>query len=151
MNKRRRFVVFFASAGLMSVFIFFTLSYRQDKPLNKWIEWLPGNRVESMITEIDLADGKKLNKRITIEDNLQCDLDCYSITLLEISQSFKDLDVYFSHDLTLPREKIKQYVVSSEVNLQEYFFVVEVYPGYSNITKIGINEDFNNSGCNCEN
>ena len=151
MTKRRRFAVFFASAGLMSVFIFFTLSYRQDKPLDKWIEWLPGNRVQSMITNIDLADGKKLSKKIIVSDSIQCQLKCFNITGLEIAQSFKDLEVYFSHDLTTPRENVKKYVISSEINLEEFFFVVEIYPGYTNVTKIADNKDFIKKDCGCNN
>ena len=69
MTKGRRFFIFFSSAGMMTAFLFFTLSVREDKPLEKYSEWFPNDRVISMITEMRNAQNKVYPKRIDFIDS----------------------------------------------------------------------------------
>ena len=66
MTRGRRFFIFFSSAGIMSAFLLFTLSVRQDKPLKKYLSWLPNPKVISMLTEIRNAQNKTYPKKLQI-------------------------------------------------------------------------------------
>lgn len=143
MSTRRRFFIFGMSTLLMSVFIYFTLNSREDKPLDKWVQWMPSNRVVAMLTSIELADGKTIQKPLQLDSNLTKTIQCYGITELEISRALPKADVYFSHDLTKPRQKNKQYVISSEINLEEYYFLAEIRNSHTFIKKISKNKEFN--------
>lgn len=143
MSTRRRFFIFGMSALLMSAFIYFTLNSREDKPLEKWMQWYPSNRVVAMLTKIELADGKTLPKPIQLDSVLLPEIQCYKITPLEISRALPKAEVYFSHDLTQPRLKNKQYVVSTQINLETYYFLTEIRTSYTFIKKINKNKSFN--------
>jgi hypothetical protein len=143
MSTRRRFFIFGMSALLMSAFIYFTLNSREDKPLDKWMQWFPSNRVVAMITTIELADGKTLPKPLQIDSVLIPEIQCYKITPLEISRALPNAEVYFSHELTQPRQKHKQYVISAEINLETFYFLTEVRTSYTFIKKISKNKNFN--------
>jgi hypothetical protein len=143
MSTRRRFFIFGMSALLMSAFIYFTLNSREDKPLEKWMQWYPSNRVVAMLTKIELADGKTLPKPIQLDSVLLPEIQCYKITPLEISRALPNAEVYFSHDLTQPRLKNKQYVVSTQINLETFYFLTEIRTSYTFIKKINKNKSFN--------
>jgi hypothetical protein len=148
MSTRRRFFIFGMSALLMSAFIYFTLNSREDKPLDKWMQWYPSNRVVAMITQIELADGKTIPKPIQIDSVIQPSLQCYKITSLEISRALPNAEVYFSHDLTQPRQKNKQYVVSTEINLETFYFLTEIRTSYTFIKNISKDKNFNETCLN---
>ena len=60
MTRGRRFFIFLSSAGIMSAFLLFTLSVRKDKPLEKYLNWLPNAKVISInldIGSLDISNG----------------------------------------------------------------------------------------------
>lgn len=131
MDRKRRFFIFLSSAGLMSIFLLFTLSFRQDNPLKAWFAWLPEPRVISMITEHVSADGERRPKVISFSDDAKKALDEYSLTELEVIHSIRDADVLFSHDSTLVNENPKKYVVQIEVDLTPYYLQVQLEKRYT--------------------
>lgn len=138
MTRRRRFFIFFASAGIMSLFLFFSLSVRQDDPIKKWTQWLPANKVKSMILDRHTATGEMLAKNIIYTDVAKNSLKELNITELEVRHGLNEADVIFSHDLTKSRAKPKQYYLSFEYLNKQYFAVIAVTEKYSNILQLGI-------------
>ena len=112
------------------------------------MQWYPSNRVVAMITQIELADGKTIPKPIQIDSVIQPSLQCYKITSLEISRALPNAEVYFSHDLTQPRQKNKQYVVSTEINLETFYFLTEIRTSYTFIKNISKDKNFNETCLN---
>ncbi len=137
MTKGRRFFIFFSSAGIMTLFLIFTLSVREDKPLDKYMEWLPNNRVLSMILERTDAQNKVYPKHVEFLDSTVNAIDEFGITQLEILHALKDGNVEFSHDRTKPRQSPKEYYVLLEINDIEYFVMARVFVGRSEIFEIG--------------
>ena len=90
MTKGRRFFIFFSSAGIMSAFLFFTLSVRQDKPLKKYLSWVPNPKVISMLTEIRNAQNKTYPKRIEFVDSALTALNALELTKLEVKHALRD-------------------------------------------------------------
>ncbi len=137
MTKGRRFFIFFSSAGIMTLFLIFTLSVREDKPLDKYMEWLPNNRVLSMILERTDAQNKVYPKHVEFLDSTVNAIDEFGITQLEVLHALKDGNVEFSHDRTKPRQSPKEYYVLVEINDIEYFVMARVFVGRSEIFEIG--------------
>ncbi len=138
MTKGRRFFIFLSSAGIMTFFLLFTLSVREDKPLEKYMEWLPNNRVISMILERKDAQNKSFPKRVDFLEKAQIGMTDNNLTQLEVLHALKSGDVEFSHDSTKAQAKPKQYYVLIEVNEVEYYVLAQVHPNYSDIIEIGI-------------
>ena len=142
MTRGRRFFVFFTSAGIMSAFLLFTLSVRKDKPLEKYLSWLPNSKVISMLTEIRNAQNKTYPKRIEFVDSASLALDLLQLTELEVKHALRDGDVAFMNDLTKARAKPKQYYVYIEINDFEYYIIARSYIGRTEIFQLGkIEED----------
>lgn len=121
----------------MTLFLIFTLSVREDKPLDKYMEWLPNNRVLSMILERTDAQNKVYPKHVEFLDSTVNAIDEFGITQLEILHALKDGNVEFSHDKTKPRQSPKEYYVLVEINDIEYFVMARVFVGRSEIFEIG--------------
>lgn len=136
MTKGRRFFIFFSSAGMMTAFLFFTLSVREDKPLEKYSEWFPNDRVISMITEMRNAQNKVYPKRIDFIDSAAIALNSLKLTKLEVLHALKDGDVEFRHNLSKPRQRPKQYYILIEINDSEYSLLAKIHPSYSEIVQI---------------
>ena len=142
MTRGRRFFIFFSSAGIMSAFLLFTLSVRQDKPLKKYLSWLPNPKVISMLTEIRNAQNKTYPKKIQFVDSASTALKNLDVTELEVKHALRDGDVEFNHDLTKARGTPKQYYVLIEINDFEYYIVARSYIGRTEIFQLGkIDED----------
>lgn len=133
MTKGRRFFIFFSSAGIMTFFLLFTLTVREDKPLQKYMSWLPNNKVLSMVLEWKNAVNEFYPKKIIFLEKAKSGLDKYKLTELEVTHALKDGNVEFMHDLTLPRQKPKQYYILIEINDIEYFTLVHVFKRRSEI------------------
>ncbi|MFT6715480.1 MAG: hypothetical protein ACJA0Q_000107 [Saprospiraceae bacterium] len=136
MNRKRRFFIFFASAGLMCFFIYFTLAVRQDDPLKKWGQWMPGNKVKAMILDRETASGT-LPKRIYYNDQVKEKMERLNISALEIQHNLRDANVEFSHEKTKPRETPKRYYLIETINKTPYFVVVEVSKQHSTVIEFG--------------
>lgn len=136
MTKGRRFFIFFSSAGIMTAFLLFTLSVRQDKPLEKYMDWFPNDRVISMITERTNAQNKVFPKRVDFIGSAVTALETFELTKLEVLHALKDGDVEFSHDRTKPRETPRQYYVIIQINDVEYALIAKVQTGYSEISEL---------------
>ncbi|MBL57293.1 MAG: hypothetical protein CMP61_08900 [Flavobacteriales bacterium] len=141
MTRGRRFFIFFSSAGIMTFFLLFTLSLRKDKPLEKYMSWLPNNKVISMVLEWRNAVNETYPKKIIFLEKAQDELEKLKLTQLEVTHALKDGDVEFMHDLTLPRQTPKQYYILIEINEIEYYTLVHVFPGKSEIIDFGIPSD----------
>lgn len=137
MTKGRRFFIFFSSAGIMTLFLIFTLSVREDKPLKKYMEWLPNNRVLSMILERTDAQNKVYPKHIEFLDSANQAIQTHNVTELEVIHALKDGDVEFSHDRTKPRINPKEYYILIEINGEEYYTLARVFTGRSEIFQFG--------------
>ena len=137
MTRGKRFFIFFSSAGIMTAFLLFTLSVREDKPLETYMAWTPNNKVISMITERITAQNKVYPKRIDFVDSAVTALDELELTKLEVLHALKDGNVEFSHDLSEPRSNPKKYYILLEINDQDYYVVVRVLTGYSEIFMLG--------------
>jgi hypothetical protein len=142
MTTGRRFFIFLSSAGIMTAFLLFTLSVRKDKPLEKYLNWLPNPKVISMLTEIKNAQNKVYPKRIEFIDSAINALSTLQLTELEVKHALRDGNVEFSHELSKPRAKPKQYYVLIEINDLEYFLIAKTYIGRTEIFQIGeVNEE----------
>lgn len=141
MERKKRFFLFFSSAGLMTVFIIFTLSFRDDNPLEAWLGWLPERRVLTMVNEHVLADGKRKPKAIEYSPIAECALKAYNLSPLEISHALKKGDVFFRHDSTFVQEKPKKYVLEIEVDFQPYFVQVHIERAYTLVNYLSKRED----------
>lgn len=137
MSKRRRFFIFLSSAGIMTFFLFFTLSVREDKPLDKYMEWLPNTRVISMILERKDAQRKVYPKKVDFTTQATQKIAQFDLTKLEVLHSLQEGDVEFFHDSTFARQKPKQYYVLVEINDKDYFTIAQVHQGYSEIVNFG--------------
>jgi hypothetical protein len=140
MNKKRRFFIFFASAGIMCFFIYFTLAVRPDNPLKKWGQWLPNNKVITMILDRETAAGS-VPRRIYYSDAAKVKMDCHNISELELLHNLRNGDVEFSHEKTKPRENPKKYYVIETINKADYYVVVGVSKQYSTVLEFGKLDD----------
>jgi len=136
MNKKRRFFIFFSSAGLMSLLIYFTLAVRTDDPLKKWGQWFPGNKVKAMILDRETASGT-VPRKIYYSKIAERKMECLNISALEVLHNLRDADVEFSHKKTKPREKPKKYYLTESINKQKYYVLVEVSRQYSTVADFG--------------
>lgn len=125
----------------MTIFLFFTLSVRKDKPLEKYMEWTPNNKVISMVLERKDAQNKFHPKKIDFVGDTKLTLDDLNLTELEVKHAMREGDVEFSNDSTMPRANPKQYFIEVEINDSAYFVVAKVYKGLSEITSLGKIED----------
>ena len=137
MKKSKRFFIFFSSAGIMSFFLFFTLSVREDKPLDKYTDWMPGNRVLSMILERKNPEGKSIAKKIDLLLPVIDSLKSNGITRLELLHALKKGDVQLFHQLTHPRAKPKSYYLDIEINDKSFGIVALISAGYTEIASFG--------------
>ena len=96
MDRKRRFFIFFASAGLMCIFIYFTLAVRPDDPLGKWGQWLPSNKVKAMILDRETATGK-VPKKINYSEQAKKVMNELHVSELEVSHNLRAASVKFSH------------------------------------------------------
>lgn len=144
MSKRRRFFIFFASAGLMCFFIYFSLSVRPDDPLKKWGQWLPSNKVKAMILDRETATGI-VPRQVLYNDQAKKTMECLNVSELEVYHHLRDASVKFSHEKTKVRQKPKTYYLTEEINKKEYFVVVAVTQKYSTVTEFGMLTPENNS------
>ena len=124
----------------MFLFLLFSLSVRQDNPIKKWTQWLPGNKVKAMILDRYEATGGTLPKNIIYSEEAKLSLTELQLTELEVRHALNDADVNFSHEWTKAREKPKQYYLSFEYLKKEYFAVIAVNEKYSNVLKLGIEQ-----------
>jgi hypothetical protein len=136
MNRKRRFFIFFASAGLMCIFIYFTLAVRPDDPLGKWGEWFPSNKVKAMILDRETATGV-VPRRIYYSEEAKEIMSELNISELEVNHNLRDADVKFSHKKTLPRANPKVYYLVETINKVPYYVVVEVSKQYSTVAEFG--------------
>jgi len=137
MTKSKRFFIFFASAGVMSFFLFFTLSVREDKPLEKYTDWMPGNRVVSMMLSRKGVDGERLAKKIDLLKSVPDSLEANGITRLELLHALKSGDVNLFHHLTFPKSQPKTYYVDIEIDDKKYGIVALISTGYTEIVSFG--------------
>ena len=121
----------------MFFFLFFTLSVREDQPLKKWSQWLPGNKVKSMILDRYTADGKTVNKNILFSDSTKIALKKLGLTELEVKFNLRDADVKFFHDKTQARKNPKTYYLTEEINQLNYYTVIEVEQSHSYVIEFG--------------
>jgi hypothetical protein len=138
MKKSKRFFIFFSSAGIMSFFLFFTLSVREDKPLDKYTDWMPGNRVLSTMLERKNPNGKSQSKKIDLVEAVPDSLKASGITRLELLHALKKGDVQLFHQLTHPRAKPKTYYVDIEINDRSFGIVALITTGYTEIISFGV-------------
>jgi len=136
MNRKRRFFIFFASATLMSFFIYFSLAVRQDDPLKKWGQWMPSNKVKAMILDRETASGT-VPRIIDFSEEAKYKMNVLNISELEVQHGLRDADVKFSHEKTKPRENPKKYYLTEKINKNSYFVVVEVSRQYSTVIEFG--------------
>lgn len=121
----------------MSLFLLFTLSVRQDKPFEKYMEWTPGNRVVSLVTEMKDAEGNARSKSIELIEGVQDSLTAHSISKGELIHSIHSADVEFFHQLTLPRQRPKQYYVLVNILDKEYGVLIHTNDRYTEIVSFG--------------
>lgn len=126
MSQRKRFFIFFASAVLMFLFLYFSLSVREDQPLKKWGQWLPGNKVKSLILDRYTATGQVIAKNILFSDAAKLNVKKAALTELEVKHALRDADVEFSHPKTQARKKPKTYYLEVEILEKMYGTVIEV-------------------------
>jgi|TARA_B110000261_G_C13054427_1_gene345582 hypothetical protein len=138
MTKSKRFFIFFSSAGVMSFFLFFTLSVREDKPLDKYTDWMPGNRVISMMLSRKGVDGERLAKQIDLLKAVPDSLEANGITRLELLHALKSGDVNLFHQLTSPKSTPKSYYIDIVVDIGKYGVVALISSGYTEIVYFGI-------------
>jgi len=138
MKKSKRFFIFFSSAGIMSFFLFFTLSVREDKPLDKYTDWMPGNRVLSLMLERKNPDGKSMAKKIDLLEPVPDSLKSNGITRLELLHALKNGDVQLFHQLSQPRAKPKTYYLDIEINGKSFGIVALINTGYTEIVSFGL-------------
>lgn len=138
MTKGRRFFIFFSSAGIMTFFLLFTLTVREDRPLKKYMSWLPNNKVLSMVLEWKNAVNEFFPKRIEFLEKAKSGLKKNKLTELEVTHALKDGDVEFMNDLTIPRQKPRQYYILIEINDIEYFTLVHVFKSRTEIIDFNI-------------
>ena len=141
MTKGRRFFIFFSSAGIMTFFLFFTLASRSDKPLEKYMQWTPNQKVISNILERTNPKNEVFPKRVDLLESTKQKVEKLNVTELEVLHSLREGDVEFFHKLTLPRQKPKQYYILIEIGDIEYFALIKVHQNYSDIIDFGIVED----------
>lgn len=137
MTRKRRFFIFFASAGAMLLFLLFSLSVRQDDPLKKWSQWLPGNKVKAMILDRENATGDVLAKNIIYSDSAKLSLEKFNISELEVRHGLREAEVVFSHELTAARENPKKYYLEFELLKTAYFAQIAVQQQYSEVLLFG--------------
>lgn len=138
MTKGKRFFIFLSSAGIMTLFLLFTLSVRQDKPFEKYMEWTPGNRVISLVTEMKDAEGNSRQKSIDLMEGVQDSLTQHLISKEELIHSINKADIEFFHQLTLPRQRPKQYYALVEIHDVEYGVLLHTNTKYSEIVGFGL-------------
>lgn len=141
MTKGRRFFIFFSSAGIMTFFLFFTLSARSDKPFEKYMQWTPNQKVLSNILERTNPKNEVFPKRVDLLESTKQKVEKLNVTELEVLHSLREGDVEFFHDLTLPRQKPKQYYILIEIGEIEYFVLTKVHHNYSDIIDFGLVQD----------
>lgn len=136
MTKGRRFFIFLSSAGIMTFFLFFTLATRSDKPFEKYSEWLPGNRVISMLLEMKNFDGDNSPKQIYWLEGVEEQMDDFKISKLEVVHGLKNGDVEFFHHLTDPRSNPKEYYVLIDIDGVKYAVQASSKVKYTDINAI---------------
>lgn len=137
MTRKRRFFIYFASFGMMSAFLLFTLSVRPDQPLKRWASWLPENKVIAMILELPSVTEKPLPKEVRFSDDALTSMKTEGITELEVYHNIREADVDFSHEKTKARATPKEYYLTEEINRSSYYIVVKLFPKYSEIIEFG--------------
>jgi hypothetical protein len=141
MTRKRRFFIFFMSAGLMSILLFISLLFRNDDPLNNTaVSWLPENRVKGFI----LAKENKLD----FTDSVECLIECHQLSKQIIVDGIADGDVEFSHDLTNVDKSPKTYYISFEAGTKSYYVLVDMMNESSVIKDLSLVEG--NKNCNCK-
>jgi hypothetical protein len=139
MTRKRRFIIFFTSAGITSIFITFSLMQREDDPLNNnAVSWLPGNRVKSAIME----------SKISLSDSVQCIATCHNTSKIQITKGIHDGDVEFNHDRTNVHKAPKTYYIEIPLNNKEYFVLVDVRTATTVVTDFGLLDE--KKECNCK-
>tara|TARA_B110000211_G_C14078295_1_gene553226 strand:- start:940 stop:1416 length:477 start_codon:yes stop_codon:yes gene_type:complete len=121
----------------MSFFLLFTLSVREDKPLDKYTDWMPGNRVLSLMLERKNPDGKSIPKKIDLLKAVPDSLESNGITRLELLHALKKGDVQLFHHLTHPRAKPKSYYIDIEINDKSFGIIAVISTGYTEIVSFG--------------
>lgn len=121
----------------MFLFLLFTLSVREDKPLKKWLEWLPENKVKSMILDRQTFAGQVLPKAIIYSNSALIQLNNLGLSEMEVRYSLSDAEVCFSHVKTKARSTPKEYYLISSINRKEYYFLIAVHSQYSMIIELG--------------
>ncbi len=141
MTKRRRFFIFFASAGLMSLFLLFSLSVRPDDPLKKWSQWLPSNKVKTMIMDRELATGTVVAKEMRYTEEALAVMECEQLSKLEVRHNLRDAEIFFSHEKTNAQATPKLYYLEETIHDKAYFAVVAATQNYSKVVEFGSLEE----------
>ena len=137
MTKRRRFFTFFASAGLMSLFLLFSLSVRPDDPLKKWAQWLPSNKVKAMIMDRQLATGTIVAKEMRYSEEALAIIECSNLSKLEVRHNLRDADIFFTHEKTNAQATPKLYYLEETIHGKNYFAVIAATQNYSKVVEFG--------------
>lgn len=141
MTRKRRFFIFFMSAGLMSILLFISLLFRNDDPLhNTAVSWLPENRVKGFI----LAKENKLD----FTDSVECLINCHQLSKQGVVDGIADGDVEFSHDFTNVDKAPKTYYISFEAGTKSYYVLVDMMNERSVIKDLSLVEGNKNCSCN---
>ncbi len=139
MTRKRRFIIFFTTAGITSIFIVFSLMVREDDPLNNnAVSWLPGNRVKSAIME----------SKLSLSDSVQCLAACHNTSKIQITKGIYDGDVEFNHERTNVHKAPKTYYIEIPLNNKNYFVTVDVRPSSTTVTDFGLLDE--KKTCNCK-
>ena len=90
-----------------------------------------------MILDRYTATGEIVNKNILFENVALQKVQEYGLSELEVKHNLRKAEVKFFHDKTQARKKPKTYYLEEEINLENYFIVVEVTETHSNVIEFG--------------
>lgn len=102
------------------------------------MEWTPGNRVISLVTEMKDAEGNPRPKSIDLLEGVQDSLTKHSISKNELIHSIRKADIEFFHQLTLPRQRPKQYYALVNILDEDYGVILHTNTKYSEIVSFGV-------------
>lgn len=124
MTRKRRFTIFFLSAGFMSIFILFSLSGRQDGNIPKMIKYLfPSSRAKEALLNTEVQE-------IIFSSQALCHLKCLGISSNHLLQSLHENgDVDLMNDKTDVHKNPKVYYIEVEIDTKTYYVLAHVIYG----------------------
>ncbi|MCX6180672.1 MAG: hypothetical protein NT150_01915 [Bacteroidetes bacterium] len=124
MTRKRRFTIFFLSAGFMSVFILFSLSGRQDGNIPKMVKNLfPASRAKEALLNTEVQE-------IIISTQALCHLKCFGITDNQLRDALQDNgDVDLMNDKTDVHKNPKVYFIEVEIGSKTYYVLAHAIFG----------------------